>query len=38
VPDVPLGSPGMEQGGRKDPFNVSLVGSDARATVFKSYL
>ena len=37
VPDMPQGSPGMEQGGRKDPFQVLLVGSDARATVFKSY-
>lgn len=37
VPDMPLGSPGMEQGGRKDPYQVLLVGSDARTTVFKSY-
>lgn len=37
VPDMPAGSPGMEQGGRKDPYQVLLIGLDASATVFKSY-
>ena len=38
VPDMPVGSPGMEQGGRKDPYQVLLIGLDAGATVFNSYL
>lgn len=37
VPDMPVGSPGMERGGRKDPYDVLLVGLDGRTTVFKSY-
>lgn len=37
VPDMPTGSPGMERGDRKDPYQVLLVGFDASATVFKSY-
>lgn len=37
VPDMPTGSPGMERGEHKDPFQVLLVGFDANATVFKSY-
>ncbi len=37
VPDMPTGSPGMERGDRKEPYQVLLVGFDASATVFKSY-
>jgi len=37
---MPIGSPGMdgpEYGGRKDPYDVLLVGQDGNATVFASY-
>lgn len=37
VPDMPIGSPGMERAGKKDPYQVLLIGLDANATVFKSY-
>lgn len=37
VPGMPLGSPGMEQGPRKDPFDVLLVKADGTASVFASY-
>ena len=37
VPDMPVGSPGMERAGKKDPYQVLLIGLDANATVFKSY-
>lgn len=37
VPDMPIGSPGMERAGKKDPYQVLLIGFDANATVFKSY-
>jgi hypothetical protein len=37
VPGMPLGSPGMEQGPRRDPYDVLLVTKDGRATVFQSY-
>ena len=40
VPRMPIGSPGMdgpEYGGRKDPYDVLLVGQDGNATVFASY-
>ena len=36
VPSMPLGSPGME-GPRKDPYDVLLVASDGRRTVFTHY-
>lgn len=36
VPGMPLGSPGME-GPRKDPYEVFLVDSTGRATVYKKY-
>lgn len=36
VPAMPLGSPGME-GTRKDPYDVFLVASDGRHTVYKHY-
>lgn len=40
VPAMPLGSPGMdgpEYQGRKDPFDVLLVKTDGRASVFQAY-
>lgn len=37
VPAMPVGSPGMEQGSRKDPFDVLLVRADGGASVFASY-
>lgn len=37
VPDMPVGSPGMERAGKNDPYQVLLIGLDANATVFKSY-
>jgi hypothetical protein len=36
VPGMPAGSPGMEDGGRV-PYDVLLVGSDGKTTVYKSY-
>lgn len=38
VPDMPVGSPGMERSGSKDPYQMLLVGHDGNATVFKSYV
>ena len=40
VPAMPIGSPGMdgtEYGGRKDPYDVLLVGLNGKATVYQSY-
>jgi hypothetical protein len=37
VPAMPVGSPGMEVGGRKDPYDVFLVGPNGRGTVFAHY-
>ncbi|WP_130391219.1 DUF411 domain-containing protein [Cupriavidus agavae] len=37
VPGMPVGSPGMEVGSRKDPFDVLLVKADGAASVFASY-
>lgn len=37
VPGMPAGSPGMEYGPRKDPFDVLLVNTDGGASVFASY-
>jgi hypothetical protein len=37
VPDMPIGSPGMEAGGRIDPYEVLLVGRKGQATVFARY-
>jgi hypothetical protein len=37
VPGMPVGSPGMEQGPRADPFDVLLVRKDGGARVFSSY-
>jgi len=37
VPSMPPGSPGMEMGSRKDPYNVFLIDKSGRETVFASY-
>lgn len=40
VPDMPIGSPGMdgpEYGSRKDPYDVLLVRKDGSTTPFQSY-
>ncbi len=37
VPGMPLGSPGMEQGPRKDPFSVVLFGDKGGPVVFQKY-
>jgi hypothetical protein len=37
VPGMPLGSPGMEQGGRKDSFNVIAFSKGGRRSVFASH-
>ncbi len=36
VPAMPMGSPGME-GPRNDPYDVLLVGTDGKITVYKHY-
>ena len=37
VPGMPPGSPGMEVGDRKDPYDVFLVDKSGRETVFAHY-
>lgn len=37
VPSMPPGSPGMEVGARKDPYQVLLVDASGDSTVFASY-
>jgi hypothetical protein len=37
VPGMPTGSPGMEQGGRIDPYDVLIVHADGRTSVYASY-
>ena len=37
VPSMPVGSPGMEYGERKDPYKVFLIDRQGRETVFASY-
>ena len=37
VPGMPVGSPGMEYGDRKDPYKVLLVDRKGQETVFASY-
>ena len=37
VPGMPVGSPGMEMGSRKDPYPVLLVAKDGRERVFSTY-
>lgn len=36
VPGMPIGSPGMEQEARKDPYDVLLVGLDGSTSLFRS--
>jgi hypothetical protein len=37
VPAMPVGSPGMEYGDRKDPYHVFLIDRKGHGTVFASY-
>ena len=37
VPAMPVGSPGMEYGDRKDPYDVFLIDRKGHATVFARY-
>ena len=37
VPGMPIGSPGMEQGDRRDAYDVLLVHADGGTTVFAAY-
>jgi len=37
VPGMPVGSPGMEAGGRSDPYDVLLVTADGRSRVYRAY-
>jgi hypothetical protein len=37
VPAMPVGSPGMEYGGRLDPYDVLLIDRKGRESVFASY-
>ncbi|MDX3907107.1 MAG: DUF411 domain-containing protein [Pigmentiphaga sp.] len=37
VPGMPVGSPGMEAGGHKDPYDVLLVTADGRSSVYRAY-
>lgn len=37
VPDMPAGTPGMEMGGKKDPYQVISFDSEKRYQVFNSY-
>ena len=37
VPGMPMGSPGMEQGGRKDAYNVVAFTKDGKTSVFAKH-
>lgn len=37
VPGMPMGSPGMEQGGSKDPYNVIAFTKDGKRSVFAKH-
>jgi hypothetical protein len=37
VPGMPIGSPGMEQGDQRDPYDVLLVARDGGASVWRAY-
>lgn len=37
VPDMPVGSPGMEMGDRKDPYQVLSFDAEGRIEVFANY-
>lgn len=36
VPGMPIGSPGMEQGDRRQPYDVLVVGNEGEAAVYQS--
>jgi hypothetical protein len=37
VPGMPVGSPGMEMDGRRDPYDVRLIARDGTSRVYRSY-
>ncbi|MGF1552020.1 MAG: DUF411 domain-containing protein [Paracoccaceae bacterium] len=37
VPGMPVGSPGMETGARRDAYDVALIGEDGATSVYASY-
>ncbi|MDX8411196.1 MAG: DUF411 domain-containing protein [Mariprofundaceae bacterium] len=37
VPKMPVGTPGMEMGHRKDPFAVMAFGKQGKSSVYKEY-
>lgn len=37
VPDMPIGSPGMEYGSRRDPYDVVAFNAAGESSVFASY-
>jgi hypothetical protein len=37
VPGMPVGSPGMEMDGRRDPYDVRLIARDGTSIVYSSY-
>jgi hypothetical protein len=37
VAGMPLGSPGMETGSRRDPYDVVLIGPDGALSVYARY-
>jgi hypothetical protein len=37
VPGMPVGSPGMEQGDRVDPYTVLLLHSDGGSSAYAKY-
>ncbi len=37
VPGMPIGSPGMEQDGRRDRYDVLLVARDGKTRIFSTY-
>jgi hypothetical protein len=37
VPAMPSGTPGMEMGGRKDPFNVIALDKQGKQQLYKAY-
>lgn len=40
VPAMPIGSPGMdgpEYGGKKDPYDVLLIGLNGKSTIYQAY-
>ena len=37
VPDMPVGSPGMEMGSRKDPYDVIAISKDGSKSIYSSH-